>query len=145
MSRHWAVILAGGDGVRLRSMTRGIAGDERFRAQGWLWNSFMMVGRVSTMRVLIRLAAPGLSRSFSEIAGTLGTIGEGPALERLYCGLPSVDFSRQVLAARPDRLAVLPVRGVHWGDLGDPARVLVARRWAQTMSMRDLFPVSIAA
>ena len=26
---HWAVILAGGDGVRLRSMTRGIAGDDR--------------------------------------------------------------------------------------------------------------------
>lgn len=29
MSRRWAVILAGGDGVRLRSMTRGITGDER--------------------------------------------------------------------------------------------------------------------
>lgn len=30
MSRNaWAVILAGGDGVRLRSMTRGIAGDDR--------------------------------------------------------------------------------------------------------------------
>jgi len=29
MSRHWGVILAGGDGVRLRSMTRNIAGDDR--------------------------------------------------------------------------------------------------------------------
>jgi len=29
VSRRWAVILAGGDGVRLRSMTRGITGDER--------------------------------------------------------------------------------------------------------------------
>ena len=29
MSRHWGVILAGGDEVRLRSMTRSIAGDER--------------------------------------------------------------------------------------------------------------------
>jgi mannose-1-phosphate guanylyltransferase len=26
---HWAVILAGGDGVRLRSSTRRIAGDDR--------------------------------------------------------------------------------------------------------------------
>jgi len=26
---HWAVILAGGEGTRLRSMTRTIAGDDR--------------------------------------------------------------------------------------------------------------------
>ena len=29
MSRHWGVILAGGDGVRLPSMTRSIACDDR--------------------------------------------------------------------------------------------------------------------
>jgi mannose-1-phosphate guanylyltransferase len=29
MSRRWVVILAGGDGVRLRSMTRGLTGDDR--------------------------------------------------------------------------------------------------------------------
>jgi mannose-1-phosphate guanylyltransferase len=68
---------------------------ERFRAQGWLWNSFVMVGRVSTLLALVRLTAPDLHRSFSEVAGTLGTFGETPALERLYCGLPSVDFSWQ--------------------------------------------------
>jgi len=65
--------------------------------------------------------------------------------ERLYCGLPSVDFSRQVLSARPDRLAVLPARGVHWSDLGDPDRVLATRRRARTMPMRELNPVSISA
>jgi mannose-1-phosphate guanylyltransferase len=118
---------------------------ERFRAQGWLWNSFVMVGRVSTMLALVGSTVPHLHRSFSEIAGILGTVGEVPALERLYCGLPSVDFSRQVLSARPDGLAVLPVRGVHWNDLGDPERVLSTRRWARTMPMRELIPVSISA
>ena len=118
---------------------------ERFRAQGWLWNSFVMVGRVSTMLALVRLTAPDLQRSFSEVAGTLGTIGETLALERLYCGLPSVDFSRQVLSARPDSLAVLPVRGVHWNDLGDRERVLASRRRARTMPVRGLIPVSISA
>jgi len=118
---------------------------ERLRAQGWLWNSFVMVGRVSTMLALVRMTAPDLHRSFSEIAATLGTVGGVPALERLYCGLPSVDFSRQVLSARPDALAVLPVRGVHWSDLGDPERVLTTRRRARTMPMRELIPVSISA
>ena len=113
---------------------------ERFRAQGWLWNSFVMVGRVSTMLALIRLAAPDLFRSFADVALALGTIGELPALERLYCGLPTVDFSRQVLASRPDALAVLPVRGVHWSDLGDPERVMATRRRAQAMSMMESIP-----
>ena len=60
-------------------------------------------------------------------------------------GLPSVDFSRQVPSARPDGFAVLPVRGVHWNDLGDPERVLSTRRRARTMPMRELIPVSISA
>jgi hypothetical protein len=34
-----------------------------------------------------------------------------------------VDFPRTVLAAAPQVLAVLPVKGVKWSDLGNPARV----------------------
>jgi len=118
---------------------------ERLRAQGWLWNSFVMVGRVSTMLALVRLTAPDLYRSFAQISPALGTVGESLVLERLYCGLPSVDFSRQVLTARPDRLAVLPVRGVHWNDLGDPERVLATRRRAQALRTEELLPVPISA
>lgn len=116
---------------------------ECFREQGWLWNSFVMVGRVSTMLALLRLAVPDLYRSFAEITPALDMVGELPVLERLYCGLPSVDFSRQVLTVRPDRLAVLPVGGVHWNDLGDPERVLATRRRAQ--AMRTELPVPISA
>jgi len=118
---------------------------ERFRAQGWLWNSFVMVGRVSTLLALFRLAVPDLYRSFAEITAALGTVGELRALERLYCGLPSFDFSRQVLTARPDRLAVLPVGGVHWDDLGDPERVLATRRRAHATRTEELLPVPISA
>ena len=89
----------------------------RFHAQSWLWNGFVMVGRV----------------------------GEATVLERLYCGLPSVDFSRHVLGVRPDRLAVLPVRRVHWDDLGEPERVLATRRRARIVPMRPTVPVAIPA
>ena len=115
---------------------------ERFHAQGWLWNSFVMVGRVRTLLALVRLTAPDLHRSFAAVAAALGTVGEGAALERLYCGLPAADFSRQVLSARPDRLAVLPVRGVHWDDLGEPERVLATRRRARSETMRATIPMA---
>ena len=118
---------------------------ERLRAQGWLWNSFVMVGRVATMLALVRMTAPDLHRSFSEIAATLGTVGEVPALERLYCGLPSGRLLATGAERPPDGLAVLPVRGVHWSDLGDPERMLSTRRRARTMPMRELIPVSISA
>jgi hypothetical protein len=93
----------------------------------------------------VRLAAPDLPRSFAEVTATLGTVGEAAALERLYCGLPPVDFSRHVLSARPDRLAVLPVRGVHWDDLGEPERVLATRRRVQSVPMRPIIPAAIPA
>lgn len=118
---------------------------QRFHAQGWLWNSFVMVGRVRTLLALVRLSAPDLYRSLAEVTGALGTVGEAAALERVYCGLPPVDFSRQVLSARTDRLAVLPVRGVHWDDLGEPERVLATRRRAWSETMRATNPVAIPA
>jgi hypothetical protein len=132
MSRRWAVILAGGDGGRLRSMTRSIAGDDRPK------QFCALVGEDSLLTETPRRAARAVPAH-----RTLVVANREP--ERLYCGLPSVDFSRQVLSARPDRLAVLPVRGVHWSDLGDPDRVLATRRRARTMPMRELNPVSISA
>ncbi len=101
---------------------------EQLRAQGWLWNSFVVVGRMSTLLALIKLTVPTLFEAFARVRRTLGTLGETEAIERLYCALPLVDFSRHVLAARPDHLAVLPVQGMYWSDLGDPGRVLATRR-----------------
>ena len=139
----------GGEEAGLRRVRRfwekpSAADAEVFRAQGWLWNSFVMVGRVSTLLAMIRLTVPELHRSFTELASSLGTVGEFTALERLYCGLPTVDFSRQVLAACPERLAVLPVRGVHWNDLGDPERVLATRRRALARPTTEAIPAMSA-
>ena len=113
---------------------------ELLRARGWLWNSFVMVGRVTALLALMRVTVPDLWRSFNPVSSTLGTIGEVAALERLYCGLPSVDFSRQVLTTRPDRLAVLPVRGLHWDDLGHPERILATRRFLHASSNKHPMP-----
>ena len=64
-----------------------------------------------------------LCEAFASLRASLGRLGELCMARRVYAALPAVDFSRRVLQARPERLAVVPVRGLGWNDLGDPARV----------------------
>jgi mannose-1-phosphate guanylyltransferase len=92
-------------------------------AKGCLWNSFMIVGRLSTLLGLFIIAMPQLYSDFWKIRSTLGTWFEGQAVRRLYECLPSTDFSRQILEAAVN-LAVLPLFGTGWTDLGEPDRVI---------------------
>ena len=117
----------------------------RFTGQGWLWNSFVMVGQVSTFLHVINLAVPSLCEAFNVVRPTLGSTDETAAVERLYRGLASVDFSREVLSARPGRLAVLPVRDVHWNDLGDPDRLLASWRHVLQEAIPETLPVRMSA
>lgn len=93
-------------------------------SRGCLWNSFVMVGQLSTLLGLFLVALPELYLAFNKIRPIVGTTFEERTIERLYADLRSTGFSEQVLAARPLNLAVLPVRGVEWSDLGEPRRVI---------------------
>jgi mannose-1-phosphate guanylyltransferase len=95
---------------------------------GCLWNSFVMVGRVASLLGLIGRTLPDLSRAFLPLRRFLGTRVEAAVAQGVYHGLPSTDFSRGVLGPSPADLAVLPVRGVEWSDLGNPDRVLALRQ-----------------
>jgi mannose-1-phosphate guanylyltransferase len=97
---------------------------KRLLDRGCLWNSFVMVARLSTLLGLIMVMLPELYRSFARISSTLLTSSEERSIERLYASIDDADFSHHVLAMRPINLAVLPVRGCEWSDLGEPARVL---------------------
>jgi len=90
---------------------------------GCLWNSFVMVGRVSSFLGLTRQAIPHLHNSFDSIRQSFLTTEAADALTALYSGILSISFSDEVLAASPDCLAVLRASGLGWSDLGEPARV----------------------
>jgi mannose-1-phosphate guanylyltransferase len=92
--------------------------------RGCLWNSFVMVARLSTLLGIIMLAAPELYRSFARVSSSLLTSAEERSVERLYASIEATDFAQDVLARHPTNLAVLPVRGCEWSDLGEPARVI---------------------
>jgi mannose-1-phosphate guanylyltransferase len=95
--------------------------------RGCLWNSFVMVGQLSTLLGLFLIALPELYQAFRKIRAVVDTTLEERMIERLYADLRSTGFSERVLAGeRPVNLAVLPVRGVEWSDLGEPRRVMDA-------------------
>ncbi len=106
--------------------------------RGCLWNSFVIVASVQALLEIIESAIPELYRAFASITPHFGSEAESKAIDQLYAQLNEVNFSHEVLALKPERLAVLKVTGVRWNDLGEPKRVMasldmagVRPRWAQ--------------
>lgn len=83
----------------------------------------MTVGLGTTLLRLIEETLD-LTRIFLPIRRFIGTALETTMVESVYRELPPADFSKGVLGRSAARLAVLPVRGVAWSDLGRPERVL---------------------
>jgi mannose-1-phosphate guanylyltransferase len=96
-------------------------------ANGWLWNTLIMVAELRTMLGLFCVATPQLYRQFSNIRASFGTIFEQEIVGRLYEDLSTYDLSRDVLEPVAGRLSVLEVRNVEWSDLGEPERVARVR------------------
>lgn len=92
--------------------------------RGCLWNSFVMVGRVDALLQMTRAALPELHGVFNALTPTFETKAELNALNQLYSKIEDTNFSHEVLAARPQDLAVMRVGDVGWSDLGEPSRVL---------------------
>lgn len=98
----------------------------RLMEGGCLWNCFVMVGRLSAFLNLVRQSLPGLVHSFERMWETTESGREESAVRELFSRIPSGNFSEEVLAARTSQLAVLPVHGLGWTDLGEPGRVYTA-------------------
>ena len=103
---------------------------EQLYHRGCLWNSFVMVSRVSTMLELFKRSVPELYRKFDAVWTSLGTRSEHRVMRSLYPNLPTVGFSTEILERFSPEMGVLPIRGIEWSDLGEPARVMeiLARR-----------------
>jgi mannose-1-phosphate guanylyltransferase len=93
---------------------------------GCLWNSFVMVGQVSAFLKMIRKSAAELYEKFDRIKSKLHTSEEERAIKTLYETLPETNFSTEVLVKSAEDLAVIPVTGSKWSDLGNPRRLLSA-------------------
>lgn len=110
---------------------------KRLLDDAWLWNSFIMVARLSTLLGMVMLAMPDLYRSFTRVSSSLLTSAEERSVERLYASIDATDFSHDVLSRRPTNLAVLPVHGCEWSDLGEPERVIEVLSRQKIQPTRD--------
>jgi len=82
-----------------------------------LWNTFVMIGTGRAFLDLLNSQIPDVVRHVSDRLET----GD---LESAYRGIGAVDFSREVLGQRPDRLLVVRDAASGWADLGNSARVV---------------------
>lgn len=93
-------------------------------ARGCLWNSFVMVGKVSTMLSLIERRLPEMIRVFTAASRSFDSLGEAATMRSVYASIPETNFSSEVLERSAADLSVLRVADVTWRDLGEPARVI---------------------
>jgi mannose-1-phosphate guanylyltransferase len=95
---------------------------------GALWNTLVLVARASALLQIFIMTMPRLYGSFSAVRPVLGTVFEAGVLKRLYDEIPISGFSEVVLQRCAANLLVMPMRGVEWCDLGEPARVIQVAR-----------------
>jgi len=95
----------------------------RLMRRGCLWNSFVMVGRVSAFLSMIQRTLPDLLTSLESMWAEVAPGMEDMALRDLYGTIPATNFSDEVLSVNPSALAVLRADALGWSDLGEPQRV----------------------
>jgi mannose-1-phosphate guanylyltransferase len=101
--------------------TRRAAG---LRAEGALWNTFILASPAAEVWRLTREHLPAHTAAFEALDRFSFTTGAAE-LDDVYRRLPPADFSRDVLQVA-DRLAVVPMAGTGWSDWGTPDRVLAS-------------------
>jgi mannose-1-phosphate guanylyltransferase len=96
-------------------------------ADGCLWNTFITIGTVRAFIESFRRTAPDLARLTDAVIDAADDRDEAALAEASYAALPSMCFSRSVLAAAPEPSLVVRMTGAGWIDVGHPDRLAMAR------------------
>jgi mannose-1-phosphate guanylyltransferase len=117
---------------RVREFVEKPPHDEALRllASGGLWNTMVVVGRVSALWRLGRTHVPAMMHHFERYLGALHNRRSYRLLGLRYERMAPADLSRDILQAASG-LAVVPVAGSGWFDCGTPERL---RDWLTATS-----------
>lgn len=100
--------------------------------RGSYWSTMIVSARLETLWRIGSWSAPLLIHRFNELVDTLLTPetnalrprSERALLSLLYRGIPTTDFSSEILAGAARQTLVYPLSGVYWSDWGQPERIL---------------------
>lgn len=119
--------------------TAGVA--DKLMSGGCLWNSFVMVGRVSAFIEMFREHLPEMFRMFAASAKVFGTSQETAVIRSIYSWIEETNYSSAVLERSAEKLLVMRVGKVGWSDWGEPDRVVgtltnlgIQTEWMQAMA-----------
>jgi mannose-1-phosphate guanylyltransferase len=92
--------------------------------QGGLWNTLVFVAEAGALLATGRACVPGLASRLGWLSAFWDGDREEWAVRQAYALAPAANFSRAVLEACAQPVAVLRVSDLTWCDLGSPDRVL---------------------
>jgi mannose-1-phosphate guanylyltransferase len=102
----------------------GIEEAERVMKSGGLLNTLVIVSKLNAMWTLGRYHFPETLALLEHAANAFDTDAEDAALQRIYQGMPSWNFSADFLSRSAANLAVMELSGVLWSDWGKVERIL---------------------
>jgi len=108
--------------------------------RGALWNTMIMVARVSALWDIARRAQPAMVARFEALRPWMGRAERTQAVARAYRNMESVNFSRDIVEPAAGRMAALPMDGIHWSDWGRPQRIAET---LEKIGKTQLFPTEI--
>ncbi|HKX82749.1 MAG TPA: sugar phosphate nucleotidyltransferase [Pyrinomonadaceae bacterium] len=110
-------------------------------ARGCVWNSFVMIGNVSTFIKMFERNLPELFRTFKAASLAFERASETEVVRAVYSWIEESNFSSQVLEKESESLLVMRVGDVGWSDWGEPQRVLgtlmnlgIRKDWMQAVA-----------
>ena len=102
---------------------------------GALWNAFIVVAGAQALLELFRARIGAIVAAMETAVAAEREHPQTRAVAAVYEQLPTVDFSRDIVAGQEDAFRVVAVPKCGWSDLGTPQRVAdVLRRVPQPQS-----------
>ena len=110
-------------------------------AKGALWNTSVMVGKVSTIWKLGWQYLPVIMERFERLGKAIGSTHEGRMLRQLYQKMPILDVSSELLQRVPERLGMIELEDVLWSDWEVSDRI---RDTLNVLGKEPAFPSDLA-